>query len=79
MRTINLPISPTEYSRLENQVFRDHIRRNIQDAHNLAQAVSEKLRFGIMPVYADDAAAAVGGLIQGSLYRTATGVLMIKL
>lgn len=79
MRNVNLPIAPEQLNRLEEQIFRDHVRRNLQDAHNLAQAISEKFRFGVMPVYADDAAAAIGGLIQGSIYRTATGVLMIKL
>lgn len=31
-----------------------------------------------LPVYADNAAATAGGLIAGQLYRTATGVLMVR-
>jgi hypothetical protein len=36
-------------------------------------------RIFILPVYADDAAAGAGGLIAGRLYRTAAGVVMVKL
>lgn len=32
-----------------------------------------------LPTYADDTAAGVGGLIAGRLYKTSTGVLMVKL
>lgn len=32
-----------------------------------------------LPTYADDAAAGVGGLVTNNLYKTASGVLMIKL
>lgn len=32
----------------------------------------------ILPVYADNAAATAGGLVAGDLYRTATGVLMVR-
>jgi hypothetical protein len=31
------------------------------------------------PTYADDAAAGAGGITQGGIYKTATGVLMVKL
>jgi hypothetical protein len=79
LRSVNLPIARTVYDRQEEQVFREHVRRGIQEAGNLASVTSESLRFAIMPVYADDTAAGVGGLVQGNIYRTATGVLMIKL
>lgn len=32
-----------------------------------------------LPTYADDAAAGVGGLTAGKLYKTATGAVMVKL
>jgi len=33
--------------------------------------------FTALPVHADNAAALVGGLVAGAVYRTATGVLMV--
>lgn len=35
--------------------------------------------FKNLPVYANDSAAASGGLLQDAMYKTASGVLMIKL
>jgi hypothetical protein len=40
-------------------------------------AVSDKLADVTLPVYANNAAALVGGLKAGDKYRTSTGVLMI--
>lgn len=79
MRQFSIPTAPGLYNRQEEQVFRDHIRRAVTDAFNMASAISENLRFGNLPEYADDTAAGTGGLIQGQFYRTATGVLMVKL
>lgn len=36
-------------------------------------------RFVGLPEYADDTAAGVGGLTAGQIYRTAAGVIMVKL
>lgn len=33
---------------------------------------------GTLPVYADNAAAIAGGLRVGQLYRTSTGVVMVR-
>lgn len=38
-----------------------------------------KFRFENIPTYADDTAAGVGGLSAGDIYKTSSGVLMIKL
>jgi hypothetical protein len=37
------------------------------------------VNFSGLPEYADDAAAVIGGLADGDLYRTSTGVLMVRL
>ena len=73
------PVAKERYDRREEQNFREFTRRNLSEALNQAQRANEALRFGNIPEYADDAAAGVGGLIQGQLYRTATGQLMVKL
>jgi len=41
--------------------------------------LAEKLRLANVPTYADDTAAGTGGLTAGDVYKTSTGVLMIKL
>jgi hypothetical protein len=74
-----VPLAREEYDRREEQNFREWTRRNIMNATNLASATSEALRFAILPVYADNAAAGAGGLVQGQFYRTATGQVMVKL
>ena len=40
---------------------------------------ADAVTFAALPQYADDAAAGGGGLTAGRLYRTATGVVMVKL
>jgi hypothetical protein len=39
----------------------------------------QRIKLGAIPTYADDAAAGVGGLTTGHVYKTATGELRIKL
>jgi hypothetical protein len=80
------PIAKERYERREEQTFRDWARRNFQqveqnvaNAAATASAITALWSFGNLPVYADDTAAGVGGLTQGNFYRTATGVLMVKL
>lgn len=43
----------------------------------LEQAINEPLTLPLLPVYANNAAALVGGLVAGALYRTATGQVMV--
>jgi hypothetical protein len=80
------PIAKDKYERREEQVFRDWARRNLmlveqatQNAAATASAITALWSFPNLPEYADDTAAGVGGLTQGNFYRTATGVLMVKL
>jgi hypothetical protein len=51
-----------------------HIKKGVSDAALLSTVIIEDL-----PTFADDTAAGAGGLSQHMLYKTATGVLMIKL
>jgi len=77
--TTVVPVAKDNYERREEQNFREWARRNIDNATNLASVIAETFRYPNLPVYADDTAAGVGGLIQGQFYRTATGVLMVKM
>lgn len=40
---------------------------------------TEPVSFDDLPEHADEAAATTGGLVQGNLYRTATGEIRVKL
>ena len=42
------------------------------------KATFPTLNLGSLPVYADNAAATAGGLAAGDVYRTSTGVLMVR-
>jgi hypothetical protein len=84
--TTVVPLARETYERREEQIFRDWARRNLMqveasvyNAATAAQAITDIWAFGNLPEYADDTAAGVGGLTQGKFYRTATGVLMVKL
>jgi hypothetical protein len=72
-----VPIAKEKYERREEQVFREYVRRNVDQATYLAQNAFQ--RMSDLPTYADDAAAGVGGLIKGTYYKTATGQVMVKL
>jgi len=59
-------------------------REDVLAVAALAAVVNELLAIGAaklpdLPEYADDTAAGVGELEAGDLYRTATGVVMVKL
>jgi len=73
------PIARETYERREEQNFREYVRRNVDQANSAVIALADTFRFSQLPVYADNAAAGAGGLIQGQFYRTATGALMVKL
>ena len=80
------PLAKDNYDRKEEQIFREWVRRNIQQAEQLAflaQTAGDEagaaFKFAKLPVYADDAEAEAGRLKQGRFYRTATGQLMVKL
>ena len=79
MRTLALPIAQPEYSRQEEQVFRDHVRRGIRDSATTESLYLLSQRISNLPTFADNAAAGVGGLATGEFYKTATGQVMVKL
>jgi len=73
------PLAREVYDRKEEQNFREFVRRNLAEVESKMTFMTEKLRFANLPVYADDAAAGAGGLVQSQFYRTAAGALMVKL
>lgn len=50
-----------------------------QDVKTTASPTFVTLNLSTLATYADDAAAGVGGLTVGQLYKTATGELRVKL
>ncbi len=79
MRSITVPNAPRDFNQQEEQMFRGLVRRQIE-----LSATAENLhlldkRISNLPEYADDTAAGTGGLVAGEFYRTATGVVMVKL
>ena len=78
-RTVTMPIAPIGYRRDEEQVFRDRVRRGIEGSATVENLYLLDKRVSNLPEYADDTAAGAGGLVAGQFYRTATGVVMVKL
>lgn len=52
--------------------------RFLNTANAIAPFMASTARFTGLPIYADNAAAIAGGLAAGDLYRTATGVVMMR-
>jgi hypothetical protein len=66
---------------VENQAVRPTRANTIQlglNSYRFSKAWFNTLNVNSIQVYADNAAAAAGGLIAGDVYRTSTGVLMIR-
>jgi len=71
------PTPPGEYNR---QYMAQVIRAFsvfVQQVNNPGDAIFTTLRLKAIPVYANNAAAAAGGLIAGDVYKTSTGELRI--
>jgi hypothetical protein len=71
------PTPPGEYNR---QYMAQVIRAFsvfVQQVNNPGDAIFTTLRLTAIPVYANNAAAAAGGLIAGDVYKTSTGELRI--
>jgi hypothetical protein len=49
----------------------------VQQVNNPGDAIFTTLRLTALPVYANNAAALAGGLIEGDVYKTSTGELRI--
>lgn len=71
------PTPPDQYSR---QYMAQLIRAFsvfVQQVNNPGDAIFTTLRLTALPVYANNAAAVAGGLIEGDVYKTSTGELRI--
>lgn len=71
------PKPPEEYNR---QYMAQVIRAFsvfVQQVNNPGAALFTTLRLTALPVYANNAAAVIGGLIAGDVYKTSTGELRI--
>ena len=71
------PNPPGEYNR---QYMAQVIRAFsvfVQQVNNPGDAIFTTLKLTALPIYANNAAAVTGGLIEGDVYKTATGELRI--
>lgn len=79
MRTLVVPHAPRNFDQQEEQVFRGLVRKQIERSATVESVYLLDKRISNLPEYADDTAAGTGGLVAGEFYRTATGVVMVKL
>jgi hypothetical protein len=49
----------------------------VQQVNNPGDAIFTTLKLTALPIYADNAAAVAGGLVEGDVYKTSTGALRI--
>lgn len=71
------PTPPGEYNRQYMAQLVRAFSVFVQQANNPGDAIFTTLKLTNLPVYANNAAALAGGLIDGDVYKTATGELRI--
>ena len=74
------PFFPTPPDQYNRQYMAQLVRAFsvfVQQANNPGDAIFTTLRLTALPVYANNAAALAGGLIDGDVYKTSTGELRI--
>ena len=71
------PTPPGEYNRQYMAQLVRAFSVFVQQANNPGDAIFTTLRLTALPVYASNAAALAGGLIDGDVYKTSTGELRI--
>jgi len=71
------PTPPGEYNRQYMAQLVRAFSVFVQQVNNPGDAIFTTLRLTALPVYADNAAALAGGLIEGDVYKTSTGELRI--
>jgi hypothetical protein len=74
------PFFPTPPDQYNRQYMAQLVRAFavfVQQANNPGDAIFTTLRLTALPVYANNAAAVAGGLIDGDVYKTSTGELRI--
>ncbi len=71
------PTPPGEYNRQYMAQLVRAFSVFVQQANNPGDAIFTTLSLTALPVYANNAAAVTGGLIEGDVYKTSTGELRI--
>ena len=71
------PTPPGEYNRQYMAQLVRAFSVFVQQVNNPGDAIFTTLKLTALPVYANNAAAVAGGLIEGDVYKTATGELRI--
>ena len=71
------PTPPGEYNRQYMAQLVRAFSVFVQQVNNPGDAIFTTLRLTALPVYANNAAAVAGGLIEGDVYKTSTGELRI--
>jgi hypothetical protein len=71
------PTPPEEYNRQYMAQLVRAFSVFVQQVNNPGDAIFTTLRLTALPVYANNAAALAGGLIEGDVYKTSTGELRI--
>jgi hypothetical protein len=71
------PTPPGEYNRQYMAQLVRAFSVFVQQVNNPGDAIFTTLRLTALPVYANNAAAVAGGLIDGDVYKTSTGELRI--
>ena len=73
-----VPRAPDRYDRKEEQVFRDLVRRGIDQSATQENLYLLIKKITNLPEFLNDAAAGAGGLTEGQFYQTPTGAVMVK-
>lgn len=71
------PTPPGEYNRQYMAQLVRAFAVFVQQANNPGDAIFTTLKLTALPIYANNAAALAGGLIDGDVYKTSTGELRI--
>ena len=71
------PTPPGEYNRQYMAQLVRAFAVFVQQTNNPGDAIFTTLKLTALPIYANNAAAIAGGLIDGDVYKTSTGELRI--
>lgn len=69
----SLPVSQAPVGSYERQL---NVKLN-ENLDRMRQRINGLIINPSLPVYADNAAASTGGLVEGEFYRTSTGTVMV--
>lgn len=74
------PFFPTPPDQYNRQYMAQVVRAFsvfVQQVNNPGDAIFTTLKLTALPIYANNAAAVAGGLVEGDVYKTSTGELRI--